>query len=98
MANHLIWSHRALKEFDGLQEYLYEEWGEEITRRVINEIARTIARIQDSPDQFPLFKRRKKIRRCVASPQTSIFFKAEKEVIEILSIFDNRQNPKKRKL
>jgi len=98
MAKALIWTNRALIELDSLQDYLYEEWGEKISQRVINEIFKTIARIQNSPEQFPLIKKRKKIHRCVASPQTSIFFKVEKEVIEILSIFDNRQDPKKRKL
>jgi plasmid stabilization system protein ParE len=98
MANLLIWSDRALKEFDALQEYLYEEWGEEITQRVINEIVNTTIRIQNSPEQFPLFKKRKKTRRCVASPQTSIFFRVSKDVTIIISLFDNRQNPKKRKL
>ncbi len=98
MANTLIWSDRALEEYDKLQEYLYEEWGEEITQRVINEIDQTVSRIQNSPEHFPIFFKAKKIRRCVAFPQTSIFFKANQDRIEIISIFDNRQNPKKRKL
>lgn len=90
MANVLIWSDRALVEYAKLQEYLYEEWSEEI--------AQTVVRIENSPEHFPLFIKRKKIRRCVASPQTSVFFNVNKNVIEIMSIFDNRQNPKKRKL
>lgn len=58
MAKPLIWADRALKEFDSLQEYLYEEWGEKITQRVINEIFTTISRIQNSPEQFPLVKKK----------------------------------------
>ena len=73
MANRLIWSDRALEEYDKLQEYLYEEWGEEIAQRVIKEIAQTVFRIQNSPEHFPVFFKSRKIRRCVASPQTSIF-------------------------
>jgi plasmid stabilization system protein ParE len=74
------------------------EWGIEITQRVIREIAQTVTRIQKSPEQFPFFRKRKRIRRCVASPQTSIFFNVNGNLIEIMSVFDNRQNPKKRKL
>jgi plasmid stabilization system protein ParE len=95
MADLLIWSERALKEYDKLQTYLFSEWGEEITRRVLSEINQTVARIQTSPEQFPFFKEGKKIRRCVASPQTSVYFKVLKDTVVIVSVFDNRQNPLK---
>lgn len=97
MANTLVWSNRALEEYEKLQEYLFEEWGEEITQRVIKEINQTVVRIQNSPEHFPVLKT-KKVRRCVTSPQTSIFFKVTKDAVEVISVFDNRQSPKKRKL
>ena len=95
MVSALIWSDRAADEYEKLQSYLYQEWGEIITQRVINDITQNITRIQNSPEQFPFFYKTKKIRRCVVSPQTSIFFRFTSERIEIASIFDNRQNPKK---
>jgi plasmid stabilization system protein ParE len=98
MANVLKWTDRAIEEYAKLLDYLYEEWSEEITQRVITEINNTVSRIQNSPEQFPVFIKTKQVRRCVASPQTSIFFKIKKDYIEIISLFDNRQNPKKRKL
>jgi plasmid stabilization system protein ParE len=98
MSNSLFWSDRASKEYDKLLDYLLEEWGEEITLRVSLEINQTIDRIKNSPEHFPVFLKTKKIRRCVASPQTSIFFRVSKDVIIVISLFDNRQNPKKRKL
>jgi plasmid stabilization system protein ParE len=98
MAEFLIWSDRAMREYEKLQAYLLREWGTVVADRVDDEIERTIFRIKNHPEQFPVFIKAKKIRRCVASPQTSIFFKADKDAIEIVSVFDNRQNPKKRKL
>ncbi|HAL81491.1 MAG TPA: hypothetical protein DCO83_04025 [Mucilaginibacter sp.] len=98
MVNVLKWTDRAIEEYDKLLDYLYEEWSEEIAKRVIVEINHTVSRIQSSPEQFPVFLKKKQVRRCVASPQTSIFFKIKKDYIEISSVFDNRQNPKKRKL
>jgi plasmid stabilization system protein ParE len=88
MANSLFWADRASTEYEKLVDYLLEEWGEEITRRIKLEIDQTINRIKNSPEHFPIFVKTKKIRRCVASPQTSIFFRVSKD----------RQNPKKRKL
>lgn len=66
--------------------------------RVKSEFTQAVSRIQSSPEQFPIFLKRKNIRRCVASPQTSIYFKVNKNDIEIYAVFDNRRNPKKRKL
>ena len=89
---------QASEEYNSLVIYLYGEWGERITEQVIKEIDQTIVRIKNSPGQFPIFRKGKKIRRCVASPQTSIYFRVNKDRIEILSVFDNRRNPRMRKL
>jgi hypothetical protein len=77
------------------QDYLYDEWGEAITTRIIKEIDQTVIRIKSSPEQFPIFLKGKNIRRCVASPQTSIYFQVNKDHVEIYGIYDNRSNPKK---
>ncbi len=99
MADILIWTTRARDEYAKLQNYLYGQWGDEITTRVLKEIDHTINRIKNTPEQFPVFRKVKKVRRCVASPQTSIYFRIiDKDIVEIISVFDNRQNPKKRKL
>jgi plasmid stabilization system protein ParE len=98
MADRLIWTTRAREEYANLQDYIYEEWGEDIATRVIKEIDQTVYRIKNSPQQFPIFRKKMEIRRCVASPQTSIYFRIDKGAIEIMAVFDNRQNPKKRKL
>ena len=98
MINDLLWTDRALTEYDNLLDYLLEKWGEAITLRVIGEINQKISQIKKFPEHFPVFLKGKQIRRCVASPQTSIFFHIKGDVIEIISLFDNRQNPQKRKL
>lgn len=94
----LRWSDRALNETIRLAEYLMNEWGEEVTLRVKEQIDNSAVRIQQSPEHFAIFSKGKNIRRCVMSRQTSIFFKVYKNEILIISVFDNRQNPKKRKL
>jgi len=98
MANVLKWTDRAIEEYDKLLEYLYSEWGEEITLRVALEVEKAISRIQNSPEYFPVVQKKRNIRRCVMSPQTSIFFKVKKDYIEVSVLFDNRQNPRKLKL
>jgi hypothetical protein len=38
-------------------------------------ITKAAGRVEHSPEHFPLFIDKKNVRRCVASPQTSIFLK-----------------------
>jgi hypothetical protein len=47
-------------EYKKLVIYLFEEWGEEIATRVINEINYEILRIRNSPEQFPVFIKSKR--------------------------------------
>jgi plasmid stabilization system protein ParE len=94
----LIWSERALKEYDQLLDYLLDEWNIDIAIRVSREIDHTVLHIQNYPEHYPVFLKNKNIHRCVASPQTSIYFRVKKDVIEIISLFDNRLNPNKLKL
>jgi len=94
----LRWSAISLEEYGDLVDYLLSEWGENITLRIITEIEQTAIRINNSPEQFPIFIKGKKVRRCVLSPQTSIYFKELKNEIVIISLFDNRRDPKKRRL
>ena len=89
------WAERAISDYEFLTEYLFETWGEHIAMRVLSEIDYQLSRIQKVPMQFPVFIRENEIRRCVASPQTSIFFVIRPESVLVLSIFDNRLNPQK---
>ena len=91
----LEWSERAIQDYERLTEYLYEQWGEKLTLRVLEGIYHQIGRVMNNPEQFPIFIKENLIRRCVASSQTSIFFVVKPEKIFLLSIFDNRLNPDK---
>ena len=73
MANVLIWFDRALVEYAKLQEYLYEEWSEEIAQRVIKEIAQTVVRIENSPEHFRYLKTKKDKTLCSIAPDFCFF-------------------------
>lgn len=98
MAYTLRWTERAANDYEKLISYLIEKWGIEITLDVVHDFERTFSQLEKFPEHYPVFLKKKNIRRCVASPQTSIYFIADKGTVEILTLFDNRQNPKKLKL
>jgi plasmid stabilization system protein ParE len=94
----LRWSERAANDYERLVDYLIEKWGMEITLDITHKFERAFSQIEKYPEHYPVFLGKKNIRRHVVSPQTSIFFKVENDVIEIITLFDNRQSPEKRKL
>ncbi|MCE7066380.1 type II toxin-antitoxin system RelE/ParE family toxin [Dyadobacter sp. CY326] len=95
ISRELEWSERAVLDYENLTEYLFFKWGENITLKVLSEIDYQISRVKNNPEQFPIIIKQNEIRRCVASPQTSIFFVVKPQSIYLLSIFDNRLNPDK---
>ncbi|SKB99918.1 Plasmid stabilization system protein ParE [Dyadobacter psychrophilus] len=95
VSRNLEWSERAILDYENLVEYLFFKWGESITLKVLSEIDYQISRVAKYPEQFPIVNKPNEIRRCVASPQTSIFFVVKPQSIYLLSIFDNRLDPDK---
>ncbi len=93
----VVWSPKAEETFDAVINYLRTHW---TTREVNNFIAETIhqiERISSFPFSCPESTKYKNVHRCIISKQTSLVYryKVRKGVIEIVTFFDNRCNPKK---
>ena len=91
----LEWTNEAERNLNDIFNYLEIMW----TKREISNFARKLESdlqiIADCPDAFPYYDKIKNIRRCVLSPQTTIYYRAvppENKVV-IITLFDNRQNP-----
>jgi len=46
----VVWSERALKEYEALLDYLLDEWNEQITMQVVDELEQSVLRIQNTPE------------------------------------------------
>ncbi len=71
----ILWTERALKEYDVLLTYVFENWGQNIMFKVSNEIHHKVSHINQYPEHYPIAIKTKNVRRCVAAPQTSIYYK-----------------------
>ncbi|WP_371927308.1 type II toxin-antitoxin system RelE/ParE family toxin [Pontibacter sp. HSC-36F09] len=94
----VVWSERATEEYLATLSYILDIWGDNAAQKFESTIQMQIQRIAQSPQQFPLVSESRSVRRCVATPQNSIFFRETESQIQILACFDNRQNPDKRKV
>ncbi len=94
-AKRVNWSPEAERDFLGILNYLLENWPSSIADHFIDQISDSIHLIQVRPTLYPVINKSFGIRRCVVTRHNSLFFRIIDEAIEILRIFDTRQDPEK---
>ena len=87
-------SKRAIKKLDNLLVFLEKEWSIKVKNDFIHKLEKSLKQIQTLPESFPESEKIKGLRKCVVTKQTTIFFKYSNTSIDIITIFDNRQDPK----
>ncbi len=73
-------------------------WCEHVARNFVSCLEKLIGLVAKSPLLYPATGKRKEVRRCVVSKQTSLYYRIEKEQIQLITLFDSHQHPSKRKL
>lgn len=93
--NIIIWSPLAENDLDNILGYLNKNWSNKIALRFINIIDEVLRQIAINPKQFPIINKNLKVRKCVVTKHNSLFYLQNNNRIEILRLFDNRQDPDK---
>lgn len=94
MAKKIVWSPLSESDFSGILEYIKENWDEKVAAQFIDLIENILGQIAFNPRQFPVIFKKKKIRKCVLTKHNTMFYRERKTQIDILRIFDSRQDPK----
>ena len=97
MALEIYWSKRAEKQLDEILDYLRKEWGETTTGNFVRKVYNFLDLLSEYPNLGTVENKDKQIRGFPIVKQVNLFYKIEKGRIILLSFFDNRQNPQKRK-
>jgi plasmid stabilization system protein ParE len=97
MHRKLIWSPLAEKDFANILQYLQLNWENKVLESFIDITDRMISQILLNPKQFPIIKKKHKVRKCVLTKHNTLFYKIGLHSIYILRIYDTRQNPRKLK-
>jgi len=93
MPKQIIWSPLSQKDFVLILDYLQNYWDNKVVQVFIEITERSIEQISNNPKQFPLIN--KNVRKCVLTKHNTLYYRDSKESIDILRIFDNRQDPQK---
>lgn len=87
----VYFSETAVKNLEDIKFYLISKWSERIYENFKNKLKENINLIATNPEAFP--KSNKNIYKCVLIKQITIFYRFNSVEIQILSLFDTRQNP-----
>ncbi len=97
MALEIFWTRLANKKFDKILEYLLDEWNEQVTETFVKKTYEVLNTLAEFPEIGPIELKRKEIRGFTIVKQVNVFYKVKGNTLIILSFFDNRQSPSKKK-
>ena len=95
---HVILSPSAKADIENITQYLNQEWGKNVLTKFLFKVKWIINQIVFNPLQYPVINSKLKIRRCVIAKQNTLYYRLVNGKIEIVRIFDNRQDPNKLKI
>ena len=82
----------AAADVSRINQYLLDNWSERVRDNFIKKLRKSVAVIQSMPLAYPISPTKTGLRKCVISPQTSLFYTIKDETIVIVSVLDNRMN------
>jgi plasmid stabilization system protein ParE len=93
MLKPIKWSSYADDDFAKLLEYLENKWNKKVCLQFIAKLDFCIDLIHKNPNQFRFFNKEFQIRKCVVTKQNTLYYRETNSRIEILRLYDSRQNP-----
>jgi len=93
MPKQIIWAPLAENDLSAILEYLDKNWDSKVSANFIDLTENVIDQISINPRQFPIIFKRKRIRKCVLTKHNSLFYRESRSKVEILRIYDTRQDP-----
>jgi plasmid stabilization system protein ParE len=90
----VVVSKRATYELEDLFDFLDYKWSVSIRKKVAKKLNNHIEKIRLNPELFPKSKIRN-TRKCVISKQVTLYYDFDDKNLNILRVFDSRQDPNK---
>ena len=95
MNKQIVWSPRAESDFINIIEYLIGKFGSSSAIKFANKLDRILNNIAKLPEIYPVTVKRKNVRRCVISRQTTLYYRVKHDTIQLVTFYDTRQHPDK---
>ncbi len=97
MPKKIIWSPDSERDLEIILEYLSDEWESSVAVKFLDIMEDLTKQISINPRQFPLIHNRLNIRKCVITKHNTLYYRNGRTHVELLRIYDTRQDPEKLK-
>tara|TARA_R110002050_G_scaffold113496_4_gene228385 strand:- start:272 stop:568 length:297 start_codon:yes stop_codon:yes gene_type:complete len=87
------YSTRAYTDYEEILKYVFENFGANVPAKVDRYFEEMIEHIAVNPYLYPYSNKKKNLRRCVISSQTTLYYRNNGEYVELASFRGNRMNP-----
>lgn len=94
----VVLSNTAKSKLTDLLDYLENTWSKKVQNEFIAKMDRSLSRISYYPNSCPESTEIQGLFKCVVTKQTSLFYRVNPQEIEVVTLFDTRQDTKKLKM
>jgi plasmid stabilization system protein ParE len=84
----------AEKKLINLLTYLEENWSKRVRDAFLEQVLEKFQFVSNQPNGCPESTEFPNLFKCVVAKQTSFYYRINEDAIEVITFFDNRQNPK----
>ena len=95
MPKEIIWSRIAEDDLINVTNFLLAKWSKKIADDFIDLLEEFTDQVSNNPECYPMINKKKRIHKCVVTKHNSLYYHEVDNKVEIIRLFDNRQNPKK---
>ena len=93
----ISWTPTARKTYFNILEYLEQTWTKREALNFVDEVEKVLNQIKGNPDMFEASSKKKNLRKGHITRYNSLYYrvKPRNKELELLTFWDNRQDPKK---
>ncbi|MCF8226738.1 MAG: type II toxin-antitoxin system RelE/ParE family toxin [Bacteroidales bacterium] len=93
----ISWTPTARKTYFKVLDHLAEEWTKREVENFINEVESLLDQIKSNPEMFQASRKKKNVRKGLITKHNTLYYriKPRKKELELITFWDNRQDPKK---
>jgi plasmid stabilization system protein ParE len=93
MTKAVVLTKTAELDLERITDYPAEQWGNAVCEKFISRFEKMCDNISSSPRMYRMIYKKEKVRKCVLTKHNALYYRERRNKIDILTIFDIRQNP-----
>ncbi len=97
MAKRIVLTKTAIRDLKNIVQYLQVEFGDDASEKFLSRFDEVCGIISNTPFIYPLADHALNTRKGVVKKQCLIYYRVRSKSIEVVRLFDTRQNPGKLK-